>query len=41
MTIQNRPPFFLGPLPRLVTVRGGEYFFVPGVEGLRHLARVR
>lgn len=40
MTIQGRPPFFLGPLPRLVTVRGGEYFFVPGVEGLRHLARL-
>jgi Dyp-type peroxidase family len=40
MTIQGRPPFFLGPLPRLVTVRGGEYLFVPGVEGLRHLARL-
>lgn len=25
-------------LPRFVTVRGGEYFFLPGVTALRHLA---
>lgn len=38
MTVPGRPPFFLGPLERLVTVRGGEYFFVPGLNGLRFLA---
>jgi Dyp-type peroxidase family len=38
MTIPGHPPFFLGPLQRVVTVRGGEYFFVPGVNGLEFLA---
>ena len=38
MTVPGSPPFFLGPLSRLVTVRGGEYFFCPGINGLRHLA---
>ena len=38
MTVPGEPPFFHGPLDRLVTVRGGEYFFCPGVNGLRHLA---
>jgi Dyp-type peroxidase family len=38
MTIQGRPPVFLGPLERVVTLRGGEYYFTPGVNGLRHLA---
>jgi Dyp-type peroxidase family len=38
MTIPGSPPFFLGPLERVVTVRGGEYFFCPGVNGLRHIA---
>jgi hypothetical protein len=28
----------LGPLSRLVTMRGGEYFFVPGINGLQYLA---
>jgi Dyp-type peroxidase family len=38
MTIPGEPPFLLGPLSRMVTVRGGEYFFVPGVNGLHYLA---
>jgi Dyp-type peroxidase family len=38
MTVPGRPPFLLGPLSRVVTVRGGEYYFTPGVNGLRHLA---
>jgi Dyp-type peroxidase family len=38
MTIPGTPPFFLGPLERVVTVRGGEYFFVPGINGLQFLA---
>jgi hypothetical protein len=25
-------------LSRVVTVRGGEYFFVPGINGLRFIA---
>jgi Dyp-type peroxidase family len=37
MTVPGNPPFFLGPLSRVVTVRGGEYFFCPGINGLRHL----
>jgi Dyp-type peroxidase family len=37
MTIPGTPPFFLGPLSRVVTVRGGEYFFVPGINGLQFL----
>jgi hypothetical protein len=38
MTIQGRPPFFLKPQPRLVTMRGGEYLFRPSMTGLRWLA---
>jgi Dyp-type peroxidase family len=38
MTIPGRPPFFMGPLSRVVTLRGGEYFFTPGINGLRQLA---
>ncbi len=38
MTIPGDPPFFLGPLSRVVSVRGGEYLFCPGLNGLRHLA---
>ena len=38
MTIEGRPPHFVYPLPRLVTVCGGEYFFMPGVAALRFLA---
>jgi Dyp-type peroxidase family len=39
MTVPGAPPFFLGPLSRVVTVRGGEYYFTPGINGLRHLAQ--
>lgn len=38
MTVPGNPPFFLGPLQRAVTVRGGEYFYVPGINGLEFLA---
>jgi hypothetical protein len=38
MTIQGRPPRFLGGQPRFVTVRGGEYLLVPSLAGLRELA---
>jgi Dyp-type peroxidase family len=38
MTIPGSPPFFLGPLSRVVQTRGGEYFFAPGINGLHYLA---
>ena len=38
MTVPGNPPFFIGPLQRVVTVKGGEYFFVPGINGLEFLA---
>ena len=38
MTVPGNPPCFVGPLSRVVTVRGGEYFFTPGINGLQHLA---
>jgi Dyp-type peroxidase family len=38
MTVPGRPPYLLGPLSRVVTVRGGEYYFTPGINGLKHLA---
>lgn len=38
MTIEGRPPYFVHPLPRLVSMRGGEYFFLPGLAALRFLA---
>jgi Dyp-type peroxidase family len=38
MTVPGAPPFFLGPLSRVVTVKGGEYFFAPGINGLQFLA---
>ncbi len=38
MTVQGTPPFFHGPLSRLLTTRGGDYFFVPGINGLQFLA---
>jgi Dyp-type peroxidase family len=38
MTVPGQPPFFLGPLSRVVTVKGGEYFFAPGINGLQFLA---
>jgi Dyp-type peroxidase family len=39
MTVPGRPPFFFGPLSRVVTMRGGEYYFAPGINGLRYLAQ--
>ena len=46
MTIQGTPPVFLrrsagepGGIAPFVTTRGGEYFFLPGIEGLRTLAQ--
>jgi Dyp-type peroxidase family len=49
MTIQGAPPVFLrrsvdgagepAALAPFVTTRGGEYFFVPGIAGLRSLAQ--
>jgi Dyp-type peroxidase family len=38
MTVQGSPPFFIAPQPSFVTVRGGEYLFVPGLTALRWLA---
>jgi Dyp-type peroxidase family len=38
MTVQGARPRFLAPLPRFVTVRGGEYLFVPGRRALAALA---
>jgi Dyp-type peroxidase family len=38
MTVQGDPPFMLSPQPSLVTTRGGEYLFVPGLTALRFLA---
>ena len=38
MTIPGRPPFFLKPQPRFVTLRGGEYLFQPSMTALRRLA---
>jgi hypothetical protein len=39
MTVQGQPPFFMGPLSRVVTMRGGDYYFAPGINGLKHLAQ--
>lgn len=39
-TLHGAPPWFVSPLPRLVQTRGGEYFFAPGIGGLRHLSRL-
>jgi Dyp-type peroxidase family len=42
MTIQGVPPVFLsrpGGMAPFVTTRGGEYFYLPGIAGLRSLAR--
>jgi len=33
-----RPPIFCGGLPRLVETRGGDYFFIPGMNALRMIA---
>jgi Dyp-type peroxidase family len=38
MVIQGSPPLFLSGLPRFVTLRGGDYFLLPGRAGLEALA---
>lgn len=38
MVIQGECPFYLGPQDDFVTVRGGEYLFVPGISALRAVA---
>jgi len=38
MTVPGRPPRFLGPLPEFITTKGGEYLFIPGLQGLRTIA---
>jgi hypothetical protein len=35
------PPRRLEGLPRFVTVRGGAYFFLPGIRALRYIAEAR
>jgi Dyp-type peroxidase family len=37
MTINGDPPTLVVPPPAIVTTRGGEYLFVPGLAGLRAL----
>jgi Dyp-type peroxidase family len=39
-TINGAPPAFMSSLPRLVTTAGGEYFFAPGINGLRYLSHL-
>lgn len=34
----DNPPFFCPEIPRFVTTRGGEYFFVPGLTAIRMIA---
>ncbi len=36
-----RGPIKLGPFERLVTVRGGGYFFMPGAAALKFLSQYR
>jgi Dyp-type peroxidase family len=38
IVVAGRPPEVIAELPSLVTTKGGEYFFVPSVPGLRALA---
>lgn len=38
MTVPGDPPYFLSPIPRFVTVKGGEYFFMPGINALQWMA---
>jgi Dyp-type peroxidase family len=38
MTVPGSPPTFVGRLSRVVSTKGGEYFFVPGINGLQYLA---
>ena len=38
MTVQGRPPWFVAAVPRLVTTKGGDYFFLPGIRALRRIS---
>lgn len=38
LTIPGARPWFLSPIPPLVTMRGGEYFFLPGRRALARFA---
>ncbi len=40
LTIPGRQPYFVSPIPPLVTMRCGEYFFLPGRRALAHLAHL-
>ena len=39
ITFQHRPTNLRIPIPKFVTVRGGGYFFLPGINALQSLAR--
>lgn len=41
MPCRDGPDMRLGQLPAFVTVRGGAYFFLPGLRALRYLATAR
>jgi Dyp-type peroxidase family len=34
----DKPPFICADIPQFVTTRGGDYFFLPGLNGLRMIA---
>jgi hypothetical protein len=36
--VQGTPPTFVRPTTPLVTCRGGEYFFLPGIAALKRIA---
>ena len=38
IVIQGTPPTFLQPAKPVVTCRGGEYFFLPGIRALKRIA---
>ncbi len=38
IVVQGDPPTFLKPTTPVVTCRGGEYFFLPGISALRRIA---
>ena len=35
----DKPPYICADIPQLVTTRGGEYFFIPGINALKMIAR--